>query len=129
MYDQSYNQSLITTMRITFHYLFAVGACVLLTSCSTVHVQKEVACSFYELKEAGKLPGFAPTEHGRLQTQGFPLNHRITYPASVIVYATKDQDPARYTYTFTKESNSSDWRLTAAWRTLPDGQREELKIE
>jgi hypothetical protein len=81
------------------------------------------------MKEAGKLPGFAPGDHGNFHTQSCPLGSHITYPTSMVVYASKEQDPGRYAYTFSKEGASGDWRLTAAVRTAPGGQREDLKIE
>jgi hypothetical protein len=58
-----------------------------------------------------------------------PINGDTSYPCSVKIYATRENDPAKYTYTFTKDSSPSEWRLTAAWRTHPDGQREDLKVE
>ena len=87
---------------------------------------KGATSRFEELKEAGKLPGIAATDHGKLQSQAFPITHHVAYPASVEVCATKENDQSRYTYTFTKDSASSEWRLTAAWRTSPDGHREGL---
>jgi len=116
-------------MNITFRKLLLLAACALLTSCSTVGVQKEVVCRFAELRDAGKLPGFATGDHGRLRTQALRIGDGSTYPLCLNVYATREQDPAKYTYTFTKDSSSSEWRLTAAWRSRPDGQREDLKIE
>jgi hypothetical protein len=120
-------------MRTTLCSLFVIGACILLVSCSTVGDQdqalKQAAYRFAALKEAGKLPGFAPADHGELQSQAFPLNHKLTYPATVMIYATRENDLSNYTYTFTKENASSDWQLTAAWRTLQNGHREDLKIE
>ncbi|MEI7937223.1 MAG: hypothetical protein WCK27_11065 [Verrucomicrobiota bacterium] len=112
-----------------FLLLSASGACILLAACSTVTPQKQVAFRFAELKEKGKLPGFAPTDHGDMHTQGYPLGGRVTYPASMVVYATKEGDSARYAYTFTKEDPSSEWRLTAATRIALDGQREDLSIQ
>jgi len=116
-------------MRVAFHSLFAAAACALFVSCSTVGVQKQVVCRFAEFKEAGRLPGFAQSDRGDLKTQGLPFCHRITYPASVKIYATKENDSVRYTYTFAKESPSSEWRLTAAIRTTADGEREDLKLD
>jgi hypothetical protein len=102
---------------------------MMLAACSTVPAQEQVACRFAELKEAGKLAGFAPTDHGDMHTDGYPAGGRITYPTSMVVYASKEYESARYTYTFTKESASSGWRLTAAVRTAPDGHREDLRVE
>jgi hypothetical protein len=110
-------------------FLICSATCVLLAACSTVSDQQQVACRFIQLKEAGKLPGFGSGEHGHMHTQGYPLASHITYPASMVVYATKEHDPDRYAYTFTKENESSDWRLSAAVRTASDGHREDLKIE
>jgi hypothetical protein len=102
---------------------------MVLAACSTITAQKQVACRFAELKEAGKLPGFAPSDHGNMDTQGYPAGGRITYPASMVVYATKEHDSGPYAYTFTKESASSGWRLTAAVRTGPNGHRDDLQVE
>jgi hypothetical protein len=116
-------------MRITLNCLFALSACILLASCSTVGELKGATSRFEELKAAGKLPGIAAADHGKLQSQAFPITHQVAYPASVGIYATKENDQSRYTYTLTKDGASSEWRLTAAWRTSPDGNREDLIIK
>jgi hypothetical protein len=67
--------------------------------------------------------------HGRFRTQGVRIGEQVTYPFSQEVYLTKEGDSASYTYSFTKDTSTSEWRLTSAWRTLPDGKREELKVE
>ena len=116
-------------MRMTLNYLIAVGACALLSSCSTIRDEKDVVHRFFQLKEAGSLPGFAPNDHGNLRTQALPTGRRMTYPASLVIYATKENDPSRYAYNFTRESASSDWELSGAWRTLQNGEREELQVK
>lgn len=110
-------------------FLLACGACMALAACSSVTPQKQVACRFAEMKEAGTLPGFSPADHGHMHTQGYPMGSRITYPASMTVYATKEGDSARYAYTFTKEDPSAEWRLTGAARIALGGQREDLGIQ
>jgi hypothetical protein len=107
----------------------AVTACVVLASCASARIQKDLACHCAELRDAGKLPGLPPDAHGRFRTEGARFGERVTYPFSRRVYLTQEHDPATYTYSFTKDTSAAPWRLTAAWRTLPDGQREDLKIE
>jgi hypothetical protein len=114
-------------MRAVLHCLIAIGASLLLASCST-GPQYEVARRWGELKAEGKLPGFTASDHGNIQTEARPLGYRFSYPATEMIYGTKPNDTAHYTYTFTKDSASSEWRLTAAWRTSEDGQREDLEI-
>jgi hypothetical protein len=109
--------------------VLALSACLLFVSCASVRELKGAESRFEELKAAGKLPGIAATDHGKLQTQAFHITHQVAYPASVEIYATKENDPSRYTYTFTKDDASSGWRLTAAWCTTPDGKREDLTIQ
>jgi hypothetical protein len=112
-------------MRMKIHLLSLVTVCVLFTSCSTFHVGHEVTDSFVEMKNAGKLPGIASNDHGHFQTV-IPLHLHITYPITLMEYGNKTGDTAQYIYTLTKDSPSSKWRLTAAWRTFPDGKHEDL---
>ena len=116
-------------MRVIIHCVLALSACLLFVSCASVRELKGAESRLEELKAAGKLPGFAATDHGDVQTQAFHITHHITYPASVEIYATKKNDQSHYTYTFTKDNASSEWRLTAAWRTTPDGKREDSMIQ
>jgi hypothetical protein len=102
---------------------------MLLASCASVGVQKDLARHFAELRDAGKIPDLPPDAHGHFRTEGVRFGESVTYPFSQKVYLTKEHDPATYTYSFTKDTSTAAWRLTAAWRTLPDGQREDLKIE
>jgi hypothetical protein len=84
------------------------------------------------MKEAGKLPGIKPDDHGKLKAfpqHPQPYNEHVTYPFSVLVRVTKEQDSSRYCYTFTKDTHSSDWQLGEMWRLGPDNKREELKSE
>ena len=101
---------------------------MLLTSCAGLRVTKDAAARFDELRETGKLPGWTPNEHGRLHAV-VSMRVRVVYPASEIIYATKEGDSARYGYRFVKEDSSSEWRLAEAWRTPKGGEREALKLE
>ena len=116
-------------MRNSFQFLLAITACVILTSCSSVRVQTGLARHFAELRDAGKIPDLPPNARGRFRTEGVRIGEHVTYPFSQRVYLTKEHDPATYTYSFTKDTSAAEWRLTAAWRTLPNGQREDLKIQ
>jgi hypothetical protein len=111
---------------------FTLSACLIVTSCATSEMVKDVKQNLYhrfdELRKAGKLPGLAPDERGQAVFQG-PAPSRDPYPFSVNISVTPKTDPARYTYVFTKESRSSEWHLTGAWREDPNGQREELRVE
>ena len=116
-------------MRATFRSLLAITVCAFLTSCASIGVQKELARHFAELQDAGRIPDFPPDAHGEFRTEGVRFGKSVTYPFSQKVFLTKKLDPATYTYSFTKDTSAASWRLTAAWRTQPDGKREDLKIE
>jgi hypothetical protein len=104
---------------------------LLLCSCTSINtVAKQVAERFVELHETGKLPSIAPSDSlEEVHIAPFPQNYRISYPATVSVYAIKAHDPTLYIYTFTKETDTSLWRLTSAARRIQDGGREDLKID
>ena len=105
-----------------------IGTCIFLTSCAGLRVAKDAAARFDELREAGKLPGWTPDEHGRLHAV-VSMHMRAAYPASEIIFATKKGDSARYGYRFVKEDSSSEWRLAEAWRKPKGAEREDLKLE
>lgn len=84
---------------------------------------------FAELRQSGKLPGAARDEHGRVESEVIPQRDRVIYPVTVVLRVTPEAGQPRYSYTFTKDSRSSDWRLTKASRLRADGQHEELKLE
>src|SRR5712664_1665602 len=73
-----------------------------------------------ELMCQGKLPGMADGEHGHLETEGIPCDAPISYPASVSIRVTK-KDESDYSYTFTKDTATSTWRLAKATRVDKDG--------
>lgn len=104
----------------------ALGLALVLVSCASLTPQKEAVCRFADLKEAGKLPGFHPADHGTIETERIPFGKHLSYPASLTVYARKENDPAKYAYQFTKDTAADQWKLTRATRIPPDGQREEL---
>jgi hypothetical protein len=91
-------------------------------------VAKEASGRFDEMHQAGKLPGFTPEEHGRLHAV-VSLKERASYPASEIIFATKQGESACYGYRFVKEDSSAEWRLVEAWRKPKGGGREDLKLE
>ena len=115
-------------MRLRFYDVFAIVACAFLASCSTMSVEQEVVRQFFQLKEAGQLPGFAPNDHGNLRTQGLPAGQRVGYPLSLAIHATRENDASRYIYTFGKKSAASKWRLTEALRVSREGEREYLSV-
>ena len=115
-------------MRTQYQQILTVAACLFLTSCAGLREAKDAAGRFDELREAGKLPGFTPEEHGRLHAV-VSLKGRASYPASEIVFATKRGDSASYGYRFVKEDSSAEWRLAEAWRKPKGGGREDLKLE
>lgn len=115
-------------MRPLCRQLLTIAACLFLTSCAGLRVAKDAAARFDELRETGKLPGWIPDEHGRLHAV-VSLRVRVAYPASEIIFATKEGDSARYGYRFVKENSSSEWRLAEAWRKPKGGEREDLKPE
>jgi hypothetical protein len=82
-----------------------------------------------ELRQSGWLPGVVRDEHGRVESEVIPQRDRVSYPVTVVLRVTPEADQSRYSYTFTKDSRSSDWRLTKALRLRADGQHEELKLE
>jgi hypothetical protein len=115
-------------MRLQGRPFLTIAACLLLTSCAGLRVATDAAARFDELRETRRLPGFAPDEHGRLHAV-VSLRVRVAYPASEIIFATKEGDSARYGYRFVKENSSSEWRLAEAWRKPKGGEREDLKLE
>lgn len=116
-------------MRIAIPSVAALAACVFLTSCASARVQKDLASSFAQMREAGKIPGLSPDGHGHLRTEGMRIGQPVTYPFSQKVYAYPKGDPAVYVYCFTKDGTNSDWQLTSASRTFRDGRHEDLKIQ
>jgi len=83
---------------------------------------------FAELRHAGNLPGLTLDEHGQLETEAIPQSENVAYPVSVVLHVKVEKDQSRLSYTFTKESRTSEWRLVKAWRTKADGLREDLKV-
>jgi len=84
---------------------------------------------FFEVKEAGRLPGIKPGDHGRLESFPQPYRERVTYPFSVLIRVTKEDGSSRFCYTLTKDTRLSDWQLGEMWRLGPDNKREELRSE
>jgi hypothetical protein len=117
--------------------LLSIAALLLLPSCASPRagdspyesLTSDAVRHFGELREAGKLPGLARDEHGQVETEAIPQTERVSYPASVVLNVMVESDHSRRSYMFTKESNTSEWRLTKAWRTSQDGRREDLKVE
>jgi hypothetical protein len=118
-----------------FRFLGLALVLATFTSCTTCWLKHDsqsqllvsVTNQFFQLKAAGKVPGLVPNEHGDLQSEPLPRNETITYPCSIILDVTKEHD--HLSYKLTKDNTSSAWRLTEAWRVLPDGTREDLKHE
>jgi len=54
-------------MRLNCHQFLTTAACLFLTSCAGLRVAKDAAGRFDELRQTGKLSGWTPDEHGRLQ--------------------------------------------------------------
>jgi hypothetical protein len=114
-----------------------IPALLLLASCASQRVGDspyetltlDAIHHFGDLREAGKLPGIARDEHGRVETEAIPQTEHVSYPVSVVLHVTAEQDRSRLSYVFTKENSTSEWRLIKAWRTKLDGQHEDLKIE
>src|SRR4051812_35170550 len=116
-------------MRFTPLRLLLAITCVVLAACSSVRVQRDLVRHFAELQEAGNIPGLPPDAHGHFRTEGVRFGARVTYPLSQQIYLSKNNDPADYTYYFTKETKTAEWQLITAWRSLPNGQPEELKVK
>jgi hypothetical protein len=124
-------------MNKNVHFLLWVPAFLALASCASHRVADspyepltlDAIHHFAELRDAGKLPGIARDEHGQVETEAIPQNKRVSYPVSVVLHVVVASDHSRQSYTFTKQNSTSEWRLTKAWRTKPDGQREELRAE
>ena len=124
-------------MHIIFRSFWLVMVVIVCTSCSSGGLrhgsQSQILASateaFSRLKDAGKVPGFGPDEHGNLQSEAFQRGSAVKYPFSVAMYVSKQNDQSVYAYRLTKDRNSAAWRLTGAKRGLPDGKWEDLKIE
>lgn len=124
-------------MHITFRSFCSALALILFTSCTSYSLRHDpqsqllmgAANAFSQLKDAGKVPGFAPGDHGHLRSVPLQRSETIKYPFSVVMDVTKQNDHSFYIYRLTKDSQSSTWRLTAASRRLPDGKWENLKFE
>lgn len=124
-------------MKVTVRMMLLAAALSLFPSCTSQRLADDAQAKllmsasgrFFELKEAGRLPGIKSDDHGKLESFPQPYHERITYPFSVIVKATKEHDSSLYCYTFTKETSSSDWQLGEIWRLRPDNTREDLKSE
>lgn len=84
---------------------------------------------FCQLKENGQVPGFAPEEHGSLQSVPLRGSPVVKYPVTVVLNVTKDSDNSAYVYKLTKDSDAAVWRLMSAQLELPGGKWEDLKIE
>jgi hypothetical protein len=111
--------------------LFLVSSCAsdLITDSAYEPLTRDAIRYFAELRQSGKLPGVARDEHGRVESEVIPQRDRVSYPVTVGLRTTSEADHSRYSYTFTKDTSSSDWRLTKALRLRADGQHEELKLE
>ena len=84
---------------------------------------------FAELRHSGDLPGIAGGGSGQVETGAIPEGKRVTYPVSVVLHVKLEKDQSRLSYTFTKESKTSKWRLVKASRTTPDGRHENLIVK
>jgi|ERR1035441_10450841 hypothetical protein len=91
-------------------------------------VAYDAICQFVELRDAGKLPGLARDDPGQVEAEAVPQTERVKYPVSVVLHKKVEKDHSRLSYTLTKESRTNEWRLAKAWRTKPDGRREDLKV-
>lgn len=116
-------------MKIKIRYLMLAIVLGLLTSCATYQAQLGMTKSFDDLQKAGKLPGIPAGKHGTCWMPHFDQHGNKTYPVTMVLAATIKGDSSRYIYTFTKDNESSEWRLTAAWRSFPDGKHEDLMVK
>ena len=81
------------------------------------------------LAKQGKLPGFAPGEHGVMRAGIVDGQGNIpaaaapgSYPISRGITFSKDGDTSVYFYTVVQASNHAPWQLQKAWRTDADGK-------
>jgi hypothetical protein len=117
-----------------FCVALAISVC---TSCATEslthnpqsQILEGASIEFCQLKESGQVPGFAPDEHGTLQSAPLQGGQAIKYPFTVVLNVTKESDNSSYVYKLTKDNDSAAWRLTTAQQQLPGGKWQDLKIE
>jgi hypothetical protein len=81
-----------------------------------------------ELVKAGKLPGFAPGEHGTMQAGILDANAntpsgaaREPYPLSRGIHFQKDGNSSDYFYIVVRETKGGALKLKKAWRTDAGG--------
>lgn len=124
-------------MQTIVRYLLIAVVIALASSCASTRngdtpyerLAMEAIHRFGELRQAGKLPGLTKDEHGNVETEAIPESEHVTYPVGVILNMTTKAQESRYGYSFTKDSEAAQWRLTRAWRVGGDGRREDLRIE
>lgn len=82
----------------------------------------------FSLAKQGKLPGFAPGEHGVMHAglvDGAGNNPAGTgpesYPISRGINFTKEGDASQYFYIVMQASNHAPWQLRKAWRADSNG--------
>ena len=123
-------------MKKHVHLLLCIPALLVFVSCAGDRIgggpyealTMDAIHQFGELREAGRLPGISREEHGHVETEEIPQSKSVEYPVTVVLHVAVAQDQSRLSYTFSKESSQSDWRLLHAWRTKQSGEREDLKL-
>jgi hypothetical protein len=117
-------------------FIVFISAMLVLVSCVShpsdnspyMTLTNDAIRQFAQLRDAGNLPGLTRDEHGQLETEVIPQSENVAYPVSVVLHVKVEKDQSRLSYTFIKESKTSEWRLVKAWRTKADGLREDLKV-
>ena len=78
--------------------------------------------ALFDLRDHGKLPGFAPNERGSLNRWlSFDEISSRVYPQSRTITLKKEREESSYHYQMARASSSERWELKRAWRTAPDG--------
>jgi hypothetical protein len=80
------------------------------------------------LQEQQQLPGFLKGEHGTLNSFLGARDLNATFPATRSFTASKQGEPSTYHYTVYRASEEDSWKMLRAWRTIPDGDSEELPV-
>jgi hypothetical protein len=79
-----------------------------------------------KLGRSGHVPGWSPD----IWYEGFPRGTPESYPFSVTFCAKRSEFKSCYLYQVVRSSPESDWVLTRAWKTDPDGKTiEELPLK
>lgn len=105
-----------------------MATCSVLVACATKRVQQDLARTFVQLQDAGKLPGLPPEAEAEIHMQPTANFERVTYPCTRDIFVMKIDDTSCYTYHFLKDTKDSKWQLTKAWVTTQNGERSALKV-